>query len=257
MAPKAASCMIICAPFLNTFKVLLLERSNFGFYGGLTVFPGGALDVVDSNPDWNCYLPKDQPIDLNTRICAIRESFEESGLMFCIPLKVVKDRTKMNFLTYCKSKLIVPNTLDMNPFANWVSPISHPKRFATIFYVTTIPEIVQVFPDKYESVSAMWETPEQAIKMFREGKISFLPPQFCILEELITMSFEQLKEPRLVPTICPELEVIGEGRQKLKLSRDPFLNYRREQSSLELIIDVKAGKKVSIDWANKSMGPKL
>lgn len=257
MAITFASSLIICAPFQNRFKVLLLKRSSFGFYGDLCVFPGGSLDIQDSNPYWNCQLPKNQPLDSNLRLCAIRETFEECGLMYgkFTTVQEVRDK-KVDFITFCKSKMIVPNTLGLYPFANWVSPLAHPKRFDTMFYLAKIPEMVQTFPDNHESVSSIWVTPKEALELFREQKISILAPQFCILQELQLLDFDKLTTtPRKVPKICPEIMAIDKTRNRLKLNRDPLLNIRKEQLELELVLETVKGKVSSIKWANNTGDP--
>ena len=236
----------------------MLKRSSFGFYGDLLVFPGGGLEIQDSNPDWNCYLPKNQPLDLNLRLCAIRETFEEVGLFIGDSVEQIETRSKnLDFLTFSKSRLLLPKTNGIQKFANWVSPKHHPKRFDTMFYISTIKETKETYPDNFESISAMWATPSEILNMFEMNKISILAPQYCILQELNMLKYQDLMRPRLVPKICPELVKIDENYHLLHLNQDPLLNSRTPLKRAQLKVALKEGKVFKIDWVRDDATGKL
>lgn len=183
---KAAS-LIICSPLPGStnFRVLLLQRSNHGFYGGLAVFPGGAITTSDGNPDWHCFLPKIQrpwfSTHLSYAIGAIRETFEESGLLLLQPeweweasqMVLTEGRKKVmddpsHFITFCRKQLRVPSTDRLVYWSNWISPVHHTTRFDTHFFLTTIQQsqMNQISADGRETLSALWMTPIEALQAF-------------------------------------------------------------------------------------------
>lgn len=79
---KAASLIVCSYNSLAGLQVLLLQRSSFGFYGGLAVFPGGKVDDADGSTDWrNLGLSSDLDRQQPQKLAALRETFEEAGLL--------------------------------------------------------------------------------------------------------------------------------------------------------------------------------
>ncbi|TMW42698.1 hypothetical protein DOY81_012222 [Sarcophaga bullata] len=62
------------------FKALLFNRhEKASFMPNSAVFPGGVCESADENPVWRKHFEK----ELSLRITAIRETFEELGIIFC------------------------------------------------------------------------------------------------------------------------------------------------------------------------------
>jgi recombination protein RecT len=88
---RPASTVIVVSPqsasLASLYKVLMLRRSTkASFMPGAFVFPGGAVDSADSDPQWAQHAPNVPASDLPFRVAAARELFEEAGLL------VVRDR---------------------------------------------------------------------------------------------------------------------------------------------------------------------
>ncbi|TPX41282.1 hypothetical protein SeLEV6574_g06177 [Synchytrium endobioticum] len=151
-----AASIIVCSPIQGDakgFRVLMLKRNNRGPFGGLMVFPGGALDPADHSPEWLTIL--DNPISkaLAFKVAAIREAFEECGLnVFKPDLKlpvneiaqwrksVHDDGTKL--LEMAKTTGCVPDLNRLGLYSNWITPAVESKRFDTWFYVYVSPKAV-------------------------------------------------------------------------------------------------------------------
>ncbi|KAI9014325.1 hypothetical protein DFJ74DRAFT_771326 [Hyaloraphidium curvatum] len=66
--PKPASSVIVVSPWKDAsrdptrdpadYKVLMLRRSARGFFGSLSVFPGGVLEGADTDAKWRDILPR-------------------------------------------------------------------------------------------------------------------------------------------------------------------------------------------------------
>ncbi|KIK58202.1 hypothetical protein GYMLUDRAFT_45414 [Collybiopsis luxurians FD-317 M1] len=180
-------------------EVLLVQRNQkASAFGGVTVFPGGNYDKKQ---------------DSSLRITAIRETFEESGLLIASPLsgRIPPDsvldearfavhgqkKTFQDFLNEYRLKADVDALL---PFTAWITPAGPPKRFHTQFFVTFLPgasasgftagskqERIPKHDGGQEVIRARFIRPLDAIAEFNERKITMMPPQFYILHTLASI----------------------------------------------------------------------
>ncbi|KAF8226796.1 hypothetical protein L208DRAFT_1453858 [Tricholoma matsutake] len=179
-------------------EILLVHRNpQARHFGGVHVFPGGNVD-------------KQQ--DDSSRITAIRETFEESGLLIASPISNSStplsdhdlDEARRNiheqrllFRTFLAGHRLKADTDSLLPFTQWVTPPNNLRRFHTQFYVTFLPVAPSLGfssgakqqqiprPDGGEEVvAARFIHPEDALAEFQEGKITFMPPQAYILQTL-------------------------------------------------------------------------
>jgi 8-oxo-dGTP pyrophosphatase MutT (NUDIX family) len=134
-------------------EVLLLQRNtSVKFMGGSWVFPGGRVDKDD------CLKGAELGDEPTGRLAAMREAEEEAG--------------------------IVLNASQLLSIAHWTAPAESPRRFATWFYLTTMPSSQEVRVDGKEIVAHRWLSPRQALDDRAAQSISFLPPTFVTLEWL-------------------------------------------------------------------------
>ncbi|KAF9942080.1 hypothetical protein BGZ67_003090 [Mortierella alpina] len=212
---RDSSSLIVAAPISKSkvqpgkanYKILLLKRSRIGTSASAHVFPGGNVDKADHDPRWATllnYQPKDPKAPpLHNAICAIREAFEESGVLVCEPptelsndeIRLWRDKVHNNaqeFYNLCTSHHIRPSVDRLCHFSSWITPPVEAKRFHTQFYLTVLPwsresfSDSRVFADGKETTQLDWFTPEEAIEAYRQNKIQmFLPPQFVSLAHLL------------------------------------------------------------------------
>lgn len=178
--PEDAASIIIAAPVPasevaagdSDFKVLMIKRSAHGFFGSLTVFPGGKVDhKADGSDEWTSavfsqaqhavQLQRQFPESHNLKyaIAAVREAFEETGTLLVEPrrsaagmksdeietmkagLKAWRDKINKNaseFAAFCKQANVAPAVRKIQPFSRWLTPPSVPKRFDTRFFLTCV-----------------------------------------------------------------------------------------------------------------------
>ncbi|CAF1036891.1 unnamed protein product [Rotaria magnacalcarata] len=212
---------------LFDYSTLFLKRSpNMRFAPNISAFPGGKLDQCDLSLEWPKYLSSSINIDrfsrrkadiykdidhpypgLAFRLCAIRESFEETGLL------LAKSRTSSNsehssmlnlsnelinkwrdrirhdasqFIVMCKEIDIEPAVHSLFEWNQYLAAAIAKVRFDTIFYIVTLPNTYpcSIAHDDHETVSADWLEPDIAVKKYHENSISFLPPQIYELARL-------------------------------------------------------------------------
>ncbi|KAK7040933.1 hypothetical protein VNI00_009529 [Paramarasmius palmivorus] len=166
-------------------------------FAGVTVFPGGNFD-------------KSQ--DESFQMTAIRETFEESGLLIAspkspggrLPPDTVLDearhtihRQKLPFQAFLDQHGLKADTESLMPFTEWITPVGAPRRFHARFYVAFLPSTSssgftsgtkqerRPKPDGgQEVIRARFIHPQSAIAEFDAQKITFMPPQYYILHTL-------------------------------------------------------------------------
>ncbi|KAG5354071.1 hypothetical protein E4T56_gene8945 [Termitomyces sp. T112] len=177
-------------------EVLLVQRNlKARHFGGVHVFPGGNFDRKQ---------------DASLVMTAIRETFEESGLLLASPANAstiltdaVLDEArhnihsqKLSFQAFLSSQNMTPDVDLLLPFTQWITPVNILRRFHTYFYVTFLPAASSGFSSGakqdripkhdggQEVISARFLHPADALKEFREGKITLMPPQAYLLHTL-------------------------------------------------------------------------
>lgn len=123
---------------------------------------------------------------MTNKICAIRETFEESGLLLSNPpVHTIKDldvnvwRRKVHddasqFKVMCDKYNIQPAVEKLIPFSNWITPVIEKKRYNTLFFLTVLDEyktkteqdlhLNVVAADGKETVQFDWFKPEEGNK---------------------------------------------------------------------------------------------
>jgi 8-oxo-dGTP pyrophosphatase MutT (NUDIX family) len=180
-------------------QVLLMrrpERDN-DFRSGACVFPGGVLDAAD-NAAWRWCLGQDDEQasarlglpegGLNYFVAALRECFEEVGLLFvCRPdgspadlaphAETLRDwrhrlhHGQATMAALCEAFDWRLDLRDMAYFSHWLTPVVRPKRFDTRFFVRLAPPAQEAMPDMGEALELMWLTPDEALDAQRALKL--------------------------------------------------------------------------------------
>ncbi|KAF9482816.1 hypothetical protein BDN70DRAFT_874629 [Pholiota conissans] len=188
-------------------EILLVHRNpKASAFGGMHVFPGGNLDKQDQS----------------FALTAIRETFEESGLLLAFPISsgpppsdAVLDEARhaihqqkllfQDFLQSCNLKADINSLL---PFTQWITPVGPPRRFHTQFYVAFLPaapssgftsgakqERIPKHDGGQEVIEVRFVHPTKALDECREGTISFMPPQYYILSTLADILHGSMNTP--------------------------------------------------------------
>ncbi|VTJ62931.1 Hypothetical predicted protein [Marmota monax] len=228
------------------FRLLLLQRSpNQGFMPGAHVFPGGVLDAADRSADWLHLFTEHQgqprfglgpapprrasfpvlpdaadghagalPDDVAMRICAIRETFEEAGVLLLRPRGSLQGseppgparepglalappqgldawrarvrRDPRHFLRLCEHLDCTPDIWALHDWSAWLTPFVRggSRRFDTAFFLCCLREPPPVYPDLSEVVGCQWSSPSEATKSFISKEIWLAPPQFYEVRRL-------------------------------------------------------------------------
>ena len=163
---------------------MVVRHDEIDFMAGALVFPGGKVDETDRDPEFrNFAAAADELSDvaLATRVAAIREAFEEAGILLARPrgreALISADRLKELRPRYRKPlhaeeitmlELVKGENLELAcdllvRFAHWIGPKQAPKRFDTHFYLAAAPQDQLAVHDGTESVDSVWIRPEEAM----------------------------------------------------------------------------------------------
>ncbi|MEN3973863.1 NUDIX domain-containing protein [Emcibacter sp. SYSU 3D8] len=163
----------------DEMEVLMVQRHrDMKFMGGALVFPGGKHDAADVGAAKYATCASD---DVALRITAIREVFEECGILLArekdgsgfvgdahreqIAERHRKrlDKGEMNMVQLAEAENIEFMTDLLVPFAHWVTPTGAPRRYDTWFYMVRVPEDHIHAHDGGESIDSVWISASQAL----------------------------------------------------------------------------------------------
>lgn len=183
------------------FQVLMVKRHHqIDFASGALVFPGGKPAAGDDAPEWaeHCTGWSDlDPTQRSLRIAAIREAYEEAGILLadnldgsafedtCDPAtrKAVEQGDRA-FLDVVREAGVSLRLNGLTDFARWITPAFMNKRFDTWFYVAPAPDRQIAACDGYETVDAEWLSPRAALAMGEAGERTIIFPTRLNLELL-------------------------------------------------------------------------
>ena len=184
---------------LETFMVVRHHKIDFA--SGALVFPGGKIDEQDYEMDIHCEgIKNEDSFDPAYKVGAIREAFEESGILFARPRgsKTIISGSRLKELSHYRKALhsgqitfrdfLAKENLrlacdELYQFAHWITPEMMPKRFDTQFFIARAPDQAAKH-DGNESVDSLWLSPKEALEGNRGGKYTIIFPTRVNIERL-------------------------------------------------------------------------
>src|SRR5215471_20047487 len=164
VSPRPASTVLLLrdSKAAKEIEVFMMVRHyEIDFNSGALVFPGGSVDKNDreiiANPELYSGGEGLDDAGLSFRIAAIRETFEESGILLARPKGsdslVDAERAREIEAAWrtplCEGKITFLKVLAENnlwlaldelvPYAHWITPEGMPKRFDTWFFLAAAP----------------------------------------------------------------------------------------------------------------------
>ena len=169
-------------------EVLMVRRRPRGFFGGLTVFPGGAVDPVDASGLANEVVTGDHP-DQEFRVAALRELAEETGLALTTDgVTSAPDGRGEGLLSTMRAAGMRLDGSALTLVSRWVTPEEAPTRYDTCFYLATSQDALEVRIDSDELAEHLWVAPGDALVMLAEGTLEMFLPTIAHLRWLEQIS---------------------------------------------------------------------
>ncbi|MCG5243955.1 NUDIX hydrolase [Azospirillum doebereinerae] len=171
--PRPAASLVLLRDGAEGLELFMIERhGGLRFAPGATVFPGGRLEGEDHAPGWRRFWPDGAaPADLPQRVAALREAFEECGLLLtddppdAARLESLRRAMAAGriFAEALDEAALVPAPARAVPFSRWVTPDTLPRRFDTLFLLARLPPGQTPVMDGGEAVAGRWTTPRRIL----------------------------------------------------------------------------------------------
>jgi recombination protein RecT len=175
-------------------EVLMTRRSaSASFAPGAYVFPGGAVDAVDSaSHAIAARRPTQGDLQLTQAIAAIRESFEELGVLLARhadgrpadDADIATMRRDQPFAAQCDARGLTLAADQVHLLAHWVTDRDLPRRFDVPFLVARMPAGQRPVADGAEQFEPVWVRPAEALARHRAGDFFMIFPTLRTLERL-------------------------------------------------------------------------
>ena len=172
---------------------------------------------------------------LSFRIAAIRETFEESGILLARPKgsKALVDakrageieaahRADLNDRKTTFLKVLTDNGMmlaldELVPYAHWITPEGMPKRFDTWFFLAAAPPDQLGAHDGKESTDSIWVSPREALAGGETGRFKLPFPTTRNLIKLgkqghVKAALDDSRGKSIV-TVMPVMTRLNGGRQ--------------------------------------------
>jgi len=242
VAPRPASTILLlrdnkAAREIEVF--MMVRHYEIDFNSGALVFPGGSVEKNDSEIIARPGLYSGgEGLDasaLSFRIAAIRETFEESGILLARPKgsstlvdarrageieathRVDLNERKTTFLEVLAKNDLRLALDELMPYAHWITPEGMPKRFDTWFFLAAAPPDQLGAHDGRESTDSIWVSPREALEGGDNGRFKLPFPTTRNLIKLgkqagVKAAIEDSKGKNIV-TVMPVMTRLNGGRQ--------------------------------------------
>lgn len=211
----------------SKLEVYLNKRpSTMRFLAGHYVFPGGKMDEQDHDPELlhRCAPVPDvqnpERLPLSFWVTGLRELFEEAGMLLARdrqgrlvqqePFDAFRESVLQEqgaFLELIRRHDLTLATDLLRYFGHRLTPRKVSRaRFATRFFLASLPEGMEPVPHREEVAAAAWYDPETALAGWAEGRMPMVPPTVDALRVVSRYrSFEELwRSPEGVGNPTPE-----------------------------------------------------
>ncbi|XP_067345730.1 nucleoside diphosphate-linked moiety X motif 19 isoform X2 [Channa argus] len=278
------------------YDVLLLKRSGkSGFMPNAYVFPGGVVDSSDFSSEWLDVFKSSRdspsfglktvkqpaetrppifatdrqklgspiPGEVAFRICALRETFEESGVLLCVStvegkrlLESIEDRgdpgphcnanslcsselTKWralvnqnpsNFIRMCRELQVLPNIWALHEWSNWLTPRGRygVNRFDTAFFICCLQDVPHTLQDEreivhFQVIDFTRQTLQERLRWMRAQTLRTRPSCTAWLWPTRTLQLYRSPSHSSTSTCCRLLNPLYRRAQKASFDLAPTL----------------------------------
>ena len=242
--PRPAATIVVLRDGANGIEVLLSRRAERGDHNsGAWVFPGGIVEPGDALAHRACDGLDDAEASrrlglvrggLDYWVAAIRECFEESGLLFArgggdalvdldgidaarlSPWRLALHRCEQSITDFCAAERLRLAVDQLVYLSHWLTPLGRAKRFDTRFFIAAAPAAQTAVHDGTELVEQLWITPREALA--RSESLRMLTPTLKTLETIgrfptVAEAMAWASASRDVGLVMPR---VGNGRHGMR-----------------------------------------
>ncbi len=201
-------------------EVLMTRRSDqASFAPGAYVFPGGGIDALDADAATHAAAdrrPTQSDLHLTQAIAAIRESFEELGVLLARhadgrmagATDIAAIDRHQPLVAQCTARGLRLAADSVFMLAHWITDRDLPRRFDVPFLVARMPEGQEPVADETEQFEPVWVKPGDALARHEAGQFFMIFPTIRTLQRLATFAttqavFDALADEQPLWTSCP------------------------------------------------------
>lgn len=224
-------------------EVLMTRRSDkASFAPGAYVFPGGGIDALDAAPDTHAAAdrrPTQSDRHLTQAIAAIRESFEELGILLARhtdgprqgQMADAQDIAAIDrhqpFVAQCAARGLRLAADGVFLLAHWITDRDLPRRFDVPFLVARMPEGQEPVADEAEQFEPVWVRPADALARHEAGQFFMIFPTIRTLQRLAAFGstqavFDALQSEAPLWTSCPRAGTLAGKEARYMESDMPY-----------------------------------
>jgi 8-oxo-dGTP pyrophosphatase MutT (NUDIX family) len=205
--PRDAATVVLLRPERSGAEVYLLRRqASMAFAGGMCVFPGGGVDPRDFDhavawagpapAEWAARLGTDERTARALVCAAVRETFEESGVLLAGPRdepgavvadtsgddweadRVALEGRELSLTDFLDRRGLVLRSDLLGAWSGWLTPEFEPRRYRTWFFVAALPEGQLTRDVSSESSAVAWLPLPDALARADAGEVTMMPPTY-------------------------------------------------------------------------------
>jgi recombination protein RecT len=192
--PRPAATVLLLRDTPQGLELLMTRRSpSASFAPGAYVFPGGVIDEADAQAHGAAARrPTQSDLRLTQALAAIRESFEELGVLLARHADgrpagaqdiAALDRRRP-FVEQCRALGLSLSADQVYVLAHWITDRDLPRRFDVHFLVARMPADQTPVADEAEQFEPVWVRPADALERHRAGSFFMIFPTIRTLERL-------------------------------------------------------------------------
>jgi recombination protein RecT len=217
-------------------EVLMTRRSDqASFAPGAYVFPGGGIDALDADPATHAAVdrrPTQSDLHLTQAIAAIRESFEELGVLLARHTDgrmagtddIAAIDRHQPLVAQCTARGLRLAADSVFMLAHWITDRDLPRRFDVPFLVARMPEGQEPVADEAEQFEPVWVKPADALARHEAGQFFMIFPTIRTLQRLATFAttqavFNALADEQPLWTSCPRAGTLA-GKEARYMESD-------------------------------------
>jgi 8-oxo-dGTP pyrophosphatase MutT (NUDIX family) len=256
--PRHAATVVLARDGAAGPEVYLLRRTaSMDFAAGAFVFPGGSVDPRDQDiadeawigpapAEWAKSLTCDEPLARALVCAAVRETFEESGVLLAGTSadSIVADTSgddweadrlalldrSLSLAELLRRRQLVLRADLLRAWAHWITPEVEPKRFDTRFFIAALPDGQRTRHVGGEADRVAWMRPADAIAGNERRELFLMPPTLATLTDVAgfptVAELLEAGQQREVVRILPKLLVDDNDKLRFLMPHDP--DYPRE-----------------------------
>ena len=235
---RPAATVLLLRDSPHGIEVLMTRRSlTASFAPGAYVFPGGGIDALDKASHSQAKRRSTQSdLHLTQAIAAIRESFEELGILLAYradhSMANAQDIDHLDrsqpLTAQCAALGFKLAADQVFVLAHWITDRDLPKRFDVPFLVARMPDDQLPVADESEQFEPVWVRPSDALQRHEAGDFFIIFPTIRTLQRLTPFANVQAvldacavnDEP--LWTSCPRAGILAGKEERYMEHESPY-----------------------------------